>query len=218
MGYIRMGVPQDLVLSFLEACQITNFVETGTFQGGTTFWAAKHFKRVITLEINPEFSNAVATRKDCPKNIEFLIGDSAELLPRIVPTLKGPTVFWLDGHYCGPGTGNPTAECPIMHELEALTAADTPIILIDDARCFLGPPPPPHNPGDWVSFDDIVRYIIQNFPGHITTVHDDVIISVPKALKPQLDASWLSNFDARFSSAAAKPSILRKLAAKLRAF
>lgn len=215
MGYIQMGVPQGLVLRFLAARSIPNFVETGTFRGGTTLWAAKHFKKVVTLEINPEFSRAVASRPDCPKNIEFMVGDSAKLMPQVVERLEGSAVFWLDGHYCGPGTGDASAECPIMEELAALTKAIEPIILIDDARCFLGPPPPPHDPRHWVSIDDIYRFLIENFPDHTTTVHDDVIISVPKGLKPQLDADWLSHFEERFLPKAVKPSLLKRLMNKL---
>ena len=215
MGYIQMGVPQSLVLRFIRAHNIPNFIETGTFKGGTTLWAAKHFQKVITLEINPEFSRAVAERPDCPKNIQFLVGDSAKLLREVVNGLSGQGVFWLDGHYCGPGTGDATAECPIMEELEALRSAEDPIILIDDARCFLGPPPPPHDPRHWVSIDEIYRYLIVHFPNHMTTVHDDVIISIPKVLKPQLDEDWLSHFDERFSYQLTKPSLGRRIINKV---
>ncbi len=206
-----MGVPQGLVLRFLSAQSIPNFVETGTFRGGTTLWAAQHFKTVITLEINPEFSRAVSSRPDCPKNIEFLIGNSANLMTQVIDRLEGSAVFWLDGHYCGPGTGDASAECPIMEELAAITKATDPIILIDDARCFLGPPPPPHDPRHWVCIDDIYRFIIENFPNHITTVHDDVIISIPKCLKQQLDADWLSHFDERFLPKSTRPSLFKRI-------
>jgi hypothetical protein len=198
MGYLQMGIPRTLVLKMLAKESIPNFVETGTFQGGTTLWAAQHFNKVITIEINPEFSRAVAARPDCPKNIEFLVGDSAHLMSAVAAKLSGPTLFWLDGHYCGLGTGNPAAECPIMEELRALVGTLDPVVMIDDARCFLGPPPPPHEPSHWVSIDDLYRFFIEHFPNHTSTVFDDVIITVPKRYKPILDGDWLEHFDQRF--------------------
>jgi len=69
MGYIQMGVPQELVLCLMKEMSIPVFVETGTFRGGTTFWAANHFEKVVTIEINPESSRAVASRPDRPQNI-----------------------------------------------------------------------------------------------------------------------------------------------------
>lgn len=216
MGHIQMGIPRGLILRLLSATAIPNFVETGTFQGGTTFWAAKHFQNVVTIEINPELSRAVAERPDCPANIRFLVGDSATLMPEVVAGLSGSAVFWLDGHYCGPGAGDPSAECPVMGELEGLCAATDPIIMIDDARYFLGPPIPPHNPAHWVSVDDLYRFFIQHFPGHTTTLIDDVIVTVPKHLKPILDQDWLEHIDERFPpQQAANHSLARRLLKKV---
>ncbi len=196
-----MGVPKDLVIKLLMVQPTPNFVETGTFKGDTTFWAAKHFHKVITIELNSELSRQVSQRLDCPRNIEFLIGDSSELMSRVVDQLEGSAVFWLDGHYSGPGTAGVSNECPILAELKALRSAINPIILIDDARCFLGPPPPPHNPEHWVSIDRLFAYIFSLFPEHTTTIHDDVIISVPNKLKQILDADWMDHFNERFSQA-----------------
>jgi hypothetical protein len=216
MGHIQMGVPKSLVLRLLGARAIPNFVETGTFRGGTTLWAAKHFQNVVTIEINPELSREVAARPDCAANIQFLVGDSATLMAEVVAGLCGSAVFWLDGHYCGPGTGDPSAECPVMGELEALRAATDPIIMIDDARCFLGPPLPPHNRADWVSIDDLYRFFIQHFPWHTTTLVDDVIVSVPRDLKPVLDQDWLEHFERRYpSKRPSKPSLASRLLKKV---
>jgi hypothetical protein len=193
-----MGIPEQLLLKLVALDPHPVFVETGTFQGGTTFWAAKHFNKVVTIEVKPEFSRAVAEKPDCPKNIQFLVGSSAQLLPTVIPELAEPAVYWLDGHYCGPGTGGESAECPIIDELRALITAKRPIILIDDARCFLGPPPPPHDPTQWPSIDEIWRFLLREFPEHVTTIVDDVIISVPKDLKSVLDQEWIEQFATRF--------------------
>jgi hypothetical protein len=214
MGYIRMGIPKDLVLKLVAARPTPNFVETGTFKGGTTFWAAEHFRKVVTIELSLELSRQAAARSDCPGNIEFLVGDSCQVLPKVVEQLEGFALFWLDGHYSGPGTGGAASECPLLAELEALSRTSAPIILIDDARCFLGPPPPPHNPAHWVNIDRIFSCLATLFEGHVVTIHDDVIIAVPAQLKPVLDADWLEHINERFPPQPAKgsnPSFLRRV-------
>jgi hypothetical protein len=198
MGFIRPGAPKELVLRLASRLSVQNFVETGTFKGATAFWAAQHFRTVVTIEIRPEISRAAAANPQRPPNIQFLVGNSGGLLPAVVAGLDGPALFWLDGHYSGPGTGDEAAECPIMDELAAIAKATSPIILIDDARCFLGPPPPPHDPRQWPRIDEIFAFLAQHFPGHITSIHDDVIISAPRELAPILDADWLAHFDSRF--------------------
>ena len=55
MGFVTFSMPQEIVLSFIQGGKIVNFIETGTFRGGTTFWAAQHFENVYTIEINEEY-------------------------------------------------------------------------------------------------------------------------------------------------------------------
>ncbi len=201
MGYIQHGIPKQLLLKFVAAAKIPNFVETGTYLGASAFWAAEYFERVFTLEIDPVLSQAAAATPGRPANIEFWVGNSGQLLSSVIEKLKGAAVFWLDGHYSGPGTGGEGAECPVMEELSALTKATEPLILIDDARCFQGPLPPPSDPSHWPSLETIFKYLFEHFPSHYNTLVDDVIISVPRALRPILDADWQEHYDERFPPA-----------------
>jgi hypothetical protein len=67
-------------------------------------------------------------------------GDSGQLIPQIVHQLTAPTLFWLDGHYCG-GARAPDTDTPVETELEYCTAAPKgSVILVDDARLFGGGP------------------------------------------------------------------------------
>lgn len=211
MGYHQMGVPKKLALKLQAEFDIKNFVETGTWKGGTSFWAASHFQRVVTLEISPEISQRTAASPECPKNIEFLVGDSAKLLASVVSGLQGGSLFWLDGHYSGLGTGADN-ECPLMDELAALRPVQDAVIMIDDARCFLGPPPLPHDPNQWVNVDVIFQYLRDHFPNHVTTIHVDVIISIPGKMKHVLDEDWRNHYLIRF----APLTFLERILAKLR--
>jgi hypothetical protein len=56
------------------------FVETGTYLGITTKVAARHFKKVYTIELNPDILNKTKQELSDFSNIEFFCGDSAEVL------------------------------------------------------------------------------------------------------------------------------------------
>lgn len=131
-------VPEQLLLKLIAVDPHPVFVETGTFRGGTTLWAAKHFKEVITIELRPELSRLLRKLQTFQRISVFSLAITAKLLPAVISQVTQPAVFWLDGHYCGPGTGDELAECPIIAELQALITANKPIILIDDARSFSG--------------------------------------------------------------------------------
>jgi hypothetical protein len=198
MGIIRMGIPRELTLKLRDRLNIQNFIETGTFKGGTTFWAAPLFNQVYTIEIDEQTSLNTQKNKGNHANIHFKIGDSRTILPQVVKELKGNSVFWLDGHYSGPGTGGGDDECPIMEELEALKDLTHPVIFIDDARCFLGRPLPPHKPDNWPLIDTIFAYLHKNFPNHFTTIIDDTIVCVPKSEKALIDEDWLTHYAERY--------------------
>ena len=198
MGAVSFSIPQELVKGLTANANITNFVETGTFKGNTTIWAASIFKKVYTIEINEAFSIAASKRPDATPNIEFIVGDSKEVMLSLIDRLDGCTMFWLDGHWCM-DAGGKDDECPLIGELQAISKKQDSVILIDDARCFLGPLPPPHRAEDWPRIDEIFVIIKQLFPSHTTTIVDDVIVSVPPNLKNALDVYWKNSYHERYS-------------------
>ncbi|WP_184496568.1 class I SAM-dependent methyltransferase [Algoriphagus iocasae] len=202
-------------MKLIDFKEIDNFIETGTYKGVTSFWAAKYFKKVYTIEIDERISNETSSIPGCPNNIEFLIGNSKNILPELVQSkLSGSCFFWLDGHWCM-GAGGKDEECPLLDELEAIKSIQNPIIFIDDARCFLGPLPPPHDSSHWPRIDQIFNKISQLFPNHRFTIQDDVIMVIPVEYMPVLDDDWKNSFHVRFSSKK-KSSFLGKIKKKLK--
>ena len=193
-------MPREIVLKFGEKGGIMNFVETGTYRGNTSFWAAGHFKNVFTIEIDPEISRSTASRPDCPKNIHFLVGNSKDVLPEIVRQLQGRSLFWLDGHWCNVTEMGKDMECPLMDELISLRSIPDAIILIDDARAFLGPLPPPHDNRQWPRIDEIVLLLKKQFPKNLVTIADDVIYCLPPDMIGIFDEEWTRKFNRRFNS------------------
>ena len=188
MGLVRMGIPEQLVIALASINNCTAFVETGTFQGATTRWAANHFAIVHTIERSE--SLYIVQRETLARlpGVTPHLGDSRTILPGVVSGLgQQRAVYWLDGHWSGGETAGEGDECPVIDELACLAERNEDIILIDDARLFLCAPPHPHNPSQWPTIADVVSRIAR--PGErFVQIVDDVIFIIPDkpALKQHL--------------------------------
>jgi hypothetical protein len=185
MGNVQFGAPRELVLWLRDTFNVDTFVETGTNRAETAMWASKQFQRVITVEGYPPLYNAAVKSFGDNKTIEFLLGDSRDHLRRVADSLQNQAIFWLDAHWCGDETYGNSDECPVLGELEALNSSGmSHIVLIDDARLFLAPPPPPHVADHWPDIAAVCR-AMEGCPGNrYVAVHEDVIVGVPAEAKP----------------------------------
>jgi hypothetical protein len=186
MGAIRFGVPRELVLWLRDTFKVSVFVETGTNRAETAVWASANFERVFTIEANgPLHQRAIEAFGD-RKNIQFLKGDSRTHIRSLLTPLTEPAIFWLDAHWCGEDTFGKTEECPVVGELELLnTSKVSHIVLIDDARLFLAPPPPPHEASHWPDIATICGLLSRSNTNRYVVVHDDVIIGIPYVARPR---------------------------------
>lgn len=199
------GLPIHLVQPLIEKYDIPYMVETGTANGDSARLAATLFKKVITIELirdRPEVENA-------PDNIEFLFGDSAELLKKVVTellvlkTLSGEqkyVIFYLDAHYSDEKPNETDyPECPLLEEIKIISAHGyESIIIIDDARLFFGQPPHPHNPEEWPSILEIFSLLKEKFPYHHITITDDYILAIPLHVRDVIDKEWRDRFHIRY--------------------
>ncbi len=197
MGAINFGIPKDLITKILAAYPINNFVETGTYLGGTTYWASGQFKNVHTIEIAEGIYNSTKEKYKEVKNINFHLGDSKKVLAEIAPKLDGPALFWLDGHWCGRDTGGKDNLCPVLDELHWATQVAGSVILIDDLRCFLGPMPVDTGE-EYPPVQEIINYFKEKLPDYYVTFHDDTIVAVPPKLKSVVDEVWKNNYNKRY--------------------
>src|SRR5262249_13398615 len=147
------------IRSLKRVLPLTDFVETGTFQGSTTELVAPLFDRVRTIELSETLHARAATRLANLRNVECLQGDAPRVLREVVPAVSQSSVlYWLDAHWCGTETAGQSNECPLLSELEAIGSLnDQSVVLVDDARLFLAPPPAPHNPSHWPTLDVVVE-------------------------------------------------------------
>lgn len=174
-----MGPPEDLVIKLRDHFKVDSFIETGTYLGDTATWASDQFRKVVTIENSPEIYKSTSEKLSHINNIEFLFGHTTVKLDEIVTKLKVPVIFWLDAHWSGGLTYGKTDECPILEELEIINHSDFPhSILIDDARLFTAPPPPPHNTKNWPDLTAVLA-AINSKPARYIIIIDDIILSVP---------------------------------------
>lgn len=206
------GFPMYLIRPLIEYCQIDMMVECGTAGGLSIREAAKYFKKCHTIELIEGRAEVDKTIK----NVKWHTGNSIDILPQIIAPLvrlkrcrerknNGKAVykyaiFWLDSHWSEPYPNNTEyKECYILEELEAIAPyQDSAIILIDDARLFMGQPPAPNNPKDWPSIQDIFVLLKNKFPHNYSTIVDDYILSVPERLREPVDAEWRSRYLIRY--------------------
>jgi len=179
MAAIHLEPFSPLVLQLARSSGARDFVETGTYLGDTLGWAAHHFERVWTVEIDATYLGNARERYRQLTNITYFLGDSTTELPRICERLVGPAVFWLDAH-AGAGFFAPEDRCPLLAELE--TVAMSPLehlVFVDDARAFVAPPPPPFNYQTWPSLDEVLAVMAKRRDYHAVIILD-ALIWVPR--------------------------------------
>lgn len=88
----------------------------------------------------------------------------------IVKEITSKAIFWLDGHYSGGITARGDKDCPIWEELKAIFSTNTEhIILIDDARLFIGE-------RDYPSLSGVKTFILEQYPNSKIEIKNDSII------------------------------------------
>ena len=186
------SLAQDPFSSFVRVLAsqegYADFVETGTYLGGTARWAADVFSRVLTVEINPKFQQQA--REICAdrNNISFFVGRAEERLPEMLRSLQGPAVFWLDAH-AGGGWYGDKDDCPLLAELRLITARDVvdDFVIIDDARGFTAPPPPPWDPDVWPPIRSVLDAIDPRRERYVVVIADAIVCAPMRLRRTVID-------------------------------
>ena len=151
-------------------------VETGT-QYGDTPWLFRHeLQEIWSIELSPQLAQLARRRFRSFPHIHIIQGDSALRLPDVLPNVKTPTLFWLDGHYSSGITARGPLDCPIYAELQAIFSGCKQrwVVLIDDARAF-------GTEMDYPALEDLQNFVRSARPNVDFTVENDMIRIVPRA-------------------------------------
>ncbi|WP_052813147.1 hypothetical protein [Desulfonatronum thioautotrophicum] len=180
MGIINFGVPFDFVDFLKEKLGLQVFAEGGTFKGGTANKMSNIFKKVYTIEKSNVMFDISTQNLSSKDNVILLKGDTRYHLKQILND-NDNILFWLDAHWSGGDTYGQEDECPLLEELDLIFKCTEKnyVVLIDDARLFLAPPPLPHDFSKWPTIQDIIHVIPSNFK---VTILDDVMYVYPNKI------------------------------------
>lgn len=167
-------VKRALIRRYADEFGLRVFVETGTYTGGTVTRLLRRFDRIVSMELSEELAGRARRLFGRHPHVSTLQGDSAVLLPRVVASLEGPALFWLDAHYSGGITARGTRDTPILDELETILGSDPGhVVLIDDARDFRGT-------NDYPTIEEVRAFVAARRPDLLVEVGDDVIRITPR--------------------------------------
>jgi hypothetical protein len=163
------AVKQRIVADHQRLSGVDCLIETGTYRGDMVFAQRRRFRRIFTIELDDRLFERAVDRFRDHGNIVVLHGDSGQVLPTLLESVRWPCLFWLDGHFSGGITARGDLETPVILELAAILRHPIAehVILIDDARCF--------GQGDYPSIEALRDQVVAARPDWSLDVRDDVI-------------------------------------------
>ena len=175
-GATPHAVKQANLRQLQRRYEVPTLVETGTFRADMMIAMTPYFDKLYSIELSEELFKYSEQRCHSLKNVELHQGASEIVLENICSKLQGRVLFWLDGHFSGGDTALGETECPVTTELDIILGQTqiTPIVLIDDAREFVGK-------RSYPTVGEIVHQANQHNRMHVT-VSDDAILIVPDCI------------------------------------
>lgn len=162
MGQLNQAIKIKNVLDYYD---IENFVETGTGQAEVvrSVYEANEDLNIHTIEVVEEIFDQNKIKFSYLKDVSWHLGISFKILPVILPTFDGNTLFWLDAHFPGADFGlssygdekDMDKRLPLQKELESIVQSrdvKNDVFVIDDLRIYEDGP---FETGNW---DERTKY------------------------------------------------------------
>lgn len=178
------GLPVSLTIFLQSLLSVNAFIETGTGLGRTTNVARQIFPRVYTIEAH-EGRYRKATERFAGTNVTCVMGESPSALRQVLAEIEGQAIVFLDAH-CAYRDSVTGCDCPLLSEIEAVWAHRLDhIVIVDDEHFFTSPPPKREHWNVYPELIDVVN-ALHNADNPYTFIEDKCIISVPRAIKPNI--------------------------------
>lgn len=186
MGDVYWGLHIPLANRLGRCLRLNAAVETGTYFAGGSIQLATFFKKVWTIENDPELFDFVSSEYESIAHLHFLQGASPEILNMLLPTIDEPALFVLDAHWfpgAGPSPTEGRTQCPLMDELNAIEAKfrhlSRSAIMIDDADMFLDALGRRFRESDFPPLLSVINKLKNIFQNGVVEIIDDVIVAGP---------------------------------------
>jgi len=163
-------IKQETVKEYAYKFSTQILIERGTYLCDMVFAMKDVFSQIYSIEIDSDLYMKAKDRFANVQNIHTIKGDSSKVLPDILTSIRQLCLFWLDGHYSGGITAKGDLDTPILEELKHIFAHTIKdhVILIDDARCFIGQK-------DYPTIKTLREFVAKERPNWVFEVKDDII-------------------------------------------
>ena len=171
IGITPHRVKQKALLGYAARFKISTLVETGTYLGFMMSAVKRNFQQIYSIELDEDLYHRAQSKFVRFRHIHFLHGDSAQVLPEVMDRIHEPCLFWLDAHYSGGITAKGDLETPVVQELHQILShplAAQHVILIDDARNFVGN-------NNYPTLQQVYDYVRTAYPSSVMKIKDDII-------------------------------------------
>ena len=172
MGFLWQSVPMPIIEFAKEYLGPEAIViETGTYLGDGAALLSKHFREVITIELDERLASDATERFLLCPAVRVICGESNGVLNKYPFAECTPYLFWLEAHYSSGSTAGEDDPCPLILEIDTIVSKLPPnspyLILIDDVRCI-------GTEDGWPTWTEIVELTHKN--GLEFGVFDDVMV------------------------------------------
>ncbi|MBN8201202.1 MULTISPECIES: rRNA adenine N-6-methyltransferase family protein [Bacillaceae] len=170
----------ETVKKYQKKNNIQVLIETGTYKGAMIEAVLNNFNKIVSIELDKDLYNEAKIKFSSQSHVNIVHGDSSLVLGDMLKSINVPCVFWLDGHYVPDSidTARGDRDTPILDELDQILKHHVRhhVILIDDARCFIGP-----NPilNDYPTIQELKKFVKSRRPELSFQVADDIIRILP---------------------------------------
>jgi hypothetical protein len=168
-------IKQRTVREYGEKYGLRILIETGTYYGEMIAAMRKQFDRIYSIEFDPQLARRAVRKFESFPNIQILEGDSRQVLPELLKSLREPALFWLDAGYYG-WAGLESDKQRLSEEFEAILGhpVKAHVILMDDARGLNGK-------NGALTVDELKSRIESEFPDRKVEVNYDILRITPRA-------------------------------------
>ncbi|WP_102345183.1 hypothetical protein [Bacillus sp. Marseille-P3661] len=173
-GCKDIAIKHQMITKYSEKFNIKTMIETGTYVGDMVHAMKDKFSRIISIELGERLYKQAKKRFSAYPHISIIHGDSGKMLEKILESISEPCLFWLDGHFSFNDTARGEQDTPILLELEHILShpVRNHVILIDDARCFIGPNPVLN---DYPTIQELQVFVKRKRPDLHFEVNEDMI-------------------------------------------
>jgi predicted O-methyltransferase YrrM len=162
-------VKQRTVMEYARRYGLRALVETGTYYGEMVAAMKDHFDEIHSVEYDSRLAQRAQNKFARQPHIHIHRGDSQQVVPEILRSLRQSALFWLDAGYYG-WAGLQGDKGRLTSELEAILRHSVVghVILMDDARGLNGENGAPSVP-------ELTARIQAEFPGRMVEVKHDIL-------------------------------------------